>query len=99
MEIPVLIEPVAGNGFRATASAFPLTAEGATREEALQRLREGVQARLRSGAQLTLLEVTPAENPWLAMAGMRDPRDPIVQEWKQIMAERRREEDTVQEAS
>jgi hypothetical protein len=27
-----------------------------------------------------------AENPWLAMAGMHDPNDPLVQEWKQEMA-------------
>ena len=41
MEIPVLIEPVAGNGFRATGtSPFPFTVEAATREDALRKVQD-----------------------------------------------------------
>ena len=35
-----------------------------------------------------------AANPWLAMAGMHDPNDPLVQEWKQEMAAYRQEIDS-----
>ena len=39
MNIPVLIEPIANNGFRATGGVpFEITVEGATRDEALGRL-------------------------------------------------------------
>jgi predicted RNase H-like HicB family nuclease len=41
MRISVLIEPVPGNGYRAMGSEpLGLVAEGATRDVALQRLRE-----------------------------------------------------------
>ena len=47
MQIPVLIEPVAGNGFRAQGcEPFGLLAEGATRQAALEKLhgpRAGVR--------------------------------------------------------
>ena len=50
MQIPVLIEPVAPNGFRArSGEPLGLTAEGATREEALQKLRELVTRRIADG--------------------------------------------------
>jgi hypothetical protein len=99
MEIVVLIEPVTG-GYRATAaSPFPFTAEGPSREETLLKLRELIDARLRSGAQVTRLVIQTQGNPWLDMAGMWDPQDSLVQEWKQIMAEKRRSEDITSEAS
>jgi len=53
MEIPVLIEPVAGNGYRArTGDPLALTAEGATPAEALANLRSILQERLDGGARL-----------------------------------------------
>jgi predicted RNase H-like HicB family nuclease len=43
MKIPVLIEPIADDGFRATGGTpFEVTAQGTTREEALARLREAI---------------------------------------------------------
>jgi hypothetical protein len=94
MEIPVLIEPVAGNGYRASGgSPFTFAAEGATREEALRNLSELIKAKLGSGSRVALLEVPVEENPWVAMAGMWDKDDPLVQEWKQIMAENRQRKD------
>jgi predicted RNase H-like HicB family nuclease len=100
MDIPVLVEQVQGNGFKATTvSPLSCTAEGATREEALTRVREMVAAKLASGAELTTVTISPKKNPWLALAGTLDPDHPVVKEWMEIMAERRREEDTVQEAS
>lgn len=38
----------------------------------------------------SLREVGEA-NPWLAMAGMHDPNDPLIQEWKREMARYRQE--------
>jgi hypothetical protein len=91
MEIPVLIEPVPGNGFRARGGEpLALCAEGATREEAIQKLRALVQGRLANGAQLVPLEVPSSENPWVTMAGMfKD--NPLFAEVVEIMAEQRRQ--------
>jgi hypothetical protein len=92
MKIPVLLEPVAGNGYRARGNhPFPLTAEGATADEALQNLRELIQSRLVGGAQLVPLEIAD-EHPWLPFAGMFED-DPLLDEWKQAMAENRRQID------
>jgi hypothetical protein len=67
MQIPVLVEKVEGNGFRAR-EVWPLgqgglfATEGATREEALDKLRQLIQSRLPSGAELVDLEIgTEAE--------------------------------------
>ncbi len=57
MTIPVLIEPIEGAGFRATGP-FALAAESATREGALARLRELIEARMAAGAEILLLELT-----------------------------------------
>lgn len=91
MQIPVLVEPVADNSFRAKAGEpLPLSAEGATAEEAVRNLRAAMDRQLKNGKQLLSVEVAP-ENPWLAMAGMHDPKDPLVQQWKKEMAAYRQE--------
>jgi hypothetical protein len=92
MQIPILIEPVAGNGFRAKCGEpLPLCAEAATPDEAVAQLREQLANRLRNGTRLVAIDVATESNPWLAMAGMFDPADPLVQEWKEAMAEYRQE--------
>jgi len=93
MQIPVLIKPVAGNGFHATGAApFGLTAEGATREEALQKLRQLIATCLAEGAELVALDVPPSGHPLAAYAGkFKD--DPMFDEWQQAIAELRRRED------
>ena len=45
---------------------------------------------LKNGKELRSVEIA-AENPWLAMAGIHDPNDPLVQEWKKEMAAYRQE--------
>jgi predicted RNase H-like HicB family nuclease len=91
MQIPVLVEPVANNGFRAkTGEPLSLSADGATPEEAVRNLRAAIDRQLKNGKQLLSVDIT-AENPWLAMAGMHDPNDPLVQEWKKEMAAYRKE--------
>jgi predicted RNase H-like HicB family nuclease len=92
MQIPVLIEPVAENGFRArVGEPLPLSAEGPTPEEAIRRLRAAIAEQLQNGKQLVSLELPAADNPWLAMAGIHDANDPLVQEWKEAMAAYRQE--------
>ena len=92
MKIPVWIEPIANNGYRARGlEPFGLSGEGATREEAIARLRDELNNRLRQGAEIVAVDVPDQENPWLAMAGMHDPNDPLVQAWKKEMAAYRQE--------
>lgn len=93
MQIPVLVEPVGDNGFRATGGEpVPLTAEGTTEAEALANLKEAIQGRLINGARLVPLEIPVAEHPWLPYAGtLKD--DPLLEEWKEAMAEYRRQMD------
>ena len=93
MEIPVHVEPIAGNGYRARGGQpLPLAAEGPTREAALANLRAQLQARLRNGAEIVSLQLTPAPHPLAEFVGMfKD--DPLCEEWKQSMAEYRRQVD------
>src|SRR6266705_3504588 len=91
MEIPVLIEPIAGNGFRAQGSApLPLSAEGGTPEEALAKLRELLVNRLADGAQIVSIELPSGPHPLAHYAGSLNPGDPLVKSWKESMAEYRK---------
>jgi hypothetical protein len=93
MQIPVLVEPVDNNGFRArSGEPLPLTAEGATRDEALQKLRQLLENRLSGGAEITSLEVGPTEHPWLKVSGVFA-NDPQYDEWVAAMEENRRKAD------
>jgi predicted RNase H-like HicB family nuclease len=91
MEIPVLIEPVAENGFRARAvEPFSMTAEAGTRDAALQKLRELIEARLADGAEIVPLQVPAPEHPLARFAGMfKD--DPYFDDWQRAIAEYRRQ--------
>jgi predicted RNase H-like HicB family nuclease len=93
MQIPVLIEPIAGNGYRASTGQPPgVVVEAPTREEALVKLKERLQARLRDGAEIVPLDLTPVEHPWMEFAGMfKD--DPYFKEIVEIMAANRRKMD------
>ena len=71
MQIPVLIEPITRNGYRARGmEPFAVSAKGATREEALANLRAKIESRLKKGAELVGLEVGAPPDPWMAFAGM-----------------------------
>ncbi|SRR5216683_605791 len=88
MQIPVLIEPLDGNGYR--AKPFPFTAEGATPEEALENLRHLMQGKIGAGAKIVQLNLPQEEDLRSRMAGIWKENDPLVKEWKQIMEENRR---------
>jgi hypothetical protein len=93
MQIPILIEPIAGNGYRARGGEpLAVVVEAPTREEALAKLREHLQARLRDGAEIVPLETGPQPHPLAKFVGMfKD--DPLIKDWKKSMAEYRREVD------
>jgi hypothetical protein len=93
VKINVRLEPVAGNGYRAVGESFAVSAEGATEEEAVRKLKELIRRRVDAGVKLMQVEVPDADNPWLRMAGTLDPNDPLVQEWIEIMKENRRKAD------
>ncbi|HXG08517.1 MAG TPA: hypothetical protein VNK04_01890 [Gemmataceae bacterium] len=93
MKIPVLVEPVAGNGYRARALEFAISAEGATEDEAVRKYQELIQEKLKAGARVFQIEVAEQDNPWLRMAGTLDLNDPLVKEWIEIMEENRQKAD------
>ena len=101
MEVPVIIEPVIGSGYRVTGAgglSVDLTAEGATATEAIERLSEQIHTRLHAGAKLTELNVATGPAPWKQDAGcLAD--DPLYQPWLDAMQEYRRELDEDSEAT
>jgi hypothetical protein len=93
VQIPVLIERIAGDGYRASGAApVPLVAEAATREAALAKLREQIQVRLRDGGEIVPLELGAQPHPLAEFAGMfKD--DPYFEDVLKIMAANRRKMD------
>ena len=100
MQIPVLVERVKGNGYRARGTEpFGVSAKGAPREEALAKLRAKIQARLKNGTEVVGLEIGSQPHPWMEFAGMFAD-DPSIDEWVQSMAEYRQQvEDDDQRAA
>jgi len=94
MQIPVLIEPISKNGYRARGiEPFAISAKGATREEALAKLRAKIEKRLQKGAELVGLEVGGASaDPWMEFAGMFK-GDPWIEDWKRSIEEYRKQVD------
>src|SRR5438552_3050942 len=99
MQIPVLIEPVTNNGYRVTTGQpLVLTAEGATKEDALQQMRHILQARLSTGAEIALLEISASDHPLAPYAAMfKD--NPLFDDWQAAIAEYRQQRDDKQELS
>ena len=100
MEVPVIIEPVSGNGYRATGAggiSVGLTAEGATAAEAIDRIADQVVLRVNAGAKLTELSVVASSAPWKQDGGyLHD--EPMYERWREAMEEYRRQLDEDPEA-
>lgn len=100
MEVPVIVEPITGNGYRATGAgglSVGLTAEGGTAEEAIDRLAEQVRMRLKAGAKLAGLSVAEAPALWKQDAGyLRE--EPLYEPWRDAMEDYRRKLDEDPEA-
>jgi hypothetical protein len=95
MRISVLIEPVPGNGYRARGGEpVALEAEGATRDAALRKLRALIDERVAAGMEIVFIDLPDRDSPhtWLPYAGMFR-GDPLIEEWKEAMAENRRQAD------
>lgn len=94
MEIAVLLEPIAGNGYRATSLELErCVAEAPTREEALEQLRHLVSTHLARG-ELVRLKI-PAANqphPWRIFFGKLK-HHPDAAEVEQNIREYRRQVD------
>lgn len=94
MRIPVLIERVPGNGFRARGSdPWNLCGEGATRDEAVAELRSQCELKIRDGAEWIAVDVDSEPHSWLEFAGMFK-GDPGISEWKESIKEYRRQADS-----
>ena len=93
MQIPILIEPMAGNGYRASGGEpLGLTAEGSTQEEAMANLQKKLQTKLRDGAVVIPLDLPTPVHPLAEFVGMfKD--DPLIEEWKKSMKAYRRKRD------
>jgi hypothetical protein len=93
VHIPILVEPVAGNGYRAVSAApLAFTVEGATREIALAKLREKLDGRMSGGAEVVSFEIVNGPHPLAEFAGMfKD--DLYFDEVVEIMSENRRKMD------
>src|SRR5580658_2230580 len=91
MQIPVLVERLKGNGYRARGKEpFAGSARGSTREEALAKLRVKIQTRLKNGTEIVGLDVGSQPHPLAEFAGMfKD--DPWIDDWVQSMAEYRQQ--------
>jgi hypothetical protein len=94
MDIPVLIQPVAGKGFVATAPAFGWSAEGATEDEALQAIRQKVTVGT-TGVHVAMVVVpngvspTPGTNALMKWAGTwKD--DPMIDDYERAIEEYRK---------
>ena len=91
MEIPIIVEPTGENSFRASSGGlWGLEIEAPTRDEAVQRLRELIDDRLDAGAEVFELEIRGRVHPLARFAGMLKD-DPLLQPWKDAMAEYRRQ--------
>jgi len=91
MNIQVFLQPVNGSGFRAeTSSPWNVTAQGATREEALDRVRDQIRAKLADGSEVVSVAVDEPENPWLKLAGIHS-NDPQYQNDLDAVAEYRQQ--------
>ena len=96
MELSVLIQQTAGNGFRAwCGEPIPTTAEGTTREEALAKLRIALEAKTRGvevirltlGPNPSALPVWPDDQitkDWLAgIAAVREAANRAIDPWEE----------------
>lgn len=93
MDIPVLIEAIGDGRFRArSGEPLAVTAEAATREEAISKLRELVQACATNGKELISLPVATGA-PSLPGGASIFKDDPFFDEWQEAIAEYRRQKD------
>jgi hypothetical protein len=93
VQIPILIERINGNGYRARGGEpLGLSADADTREGALAALREQLRQRLNGDTEMISLEVSEEPHPLARFAGMFK-HDPLFESWQKSIAKYRREVD------
>jgi hypothetical protein len=91
MKIPVLIEPISDERYRATGSEpFVGSVEAETPDAALAKLKQLIDDRIAQGARIAMIDLPSGTNPWLDMAGIFHD-DPFFDEWQQAIADYRHE--------
>jgi predicted RNase H-like HicB family nuclease len=91
MEIPIIVEPITDNGFRASSGGlWGLETEASTREEAIEKLRQLIDGRLQEGAEVVGLEIRGRPHPLARFAGILK-NEPLLELWKDAMAEYRQQ--------
>jgi hypothetical protein len=95
VDVSVIIEAVAGSGYRAIGAgglSLGLSAEGATAAEAIDRLAEQVRMRVNAGARLADMKVAAIAAIWKQDAGcLKD--DPMYGPSREAMEDYRRQLD------
>ena len=90
MQIPVLIEQVKTNGYRASGAApFNFSVEAESRAAALEQFRQQVKRQLASGAEIVQLEIDEPEPHYAKFIGTWTPGDPEIEAWKKAVEEYR----------
>jgi hypothetical protein len=84
------VERLKNNGYRAKGNEpFAMSANGATREEALAKLQAKIQTKLKNGAEIVGLEIGNQPHPLAEFAGMYKD-DPDFEDVLRIIAENRK---------
>jgi predicted RNase H-like HicB family nuclease len=94
VDLPVAIEKTADGRYCArSGELLALVAEGDSRDEALINLNRALHERLASGTELTTVSVeSPGDDTWETSAESLKGH-PLLEEWKQAMADYRRQLD------
>ena len=93
MDISVLVEPNANDGFRAICGdPWGLEVAAPTREEAIGKLRQLIECRVAAGAEVVAVSIGDSTHPLASFAGMLKD-DPLAPQWQQAVAEYRNERD------
>ena len=96
MQIPVVIEPLPNNRYRAQASSpLPMVVEGDSVEDSLRLWREKFSSVLPADAEVNVVRVQASSAslpPWAKYIGeLKD--DPLLEEWRECVEEYRQQRD------
>jgi hypothetical protein len=94
MQIPILVEALGQDQYRAEAPApFSVAAEGKSSAEAVQNLRSRIEQEFSNGKRIVMLDLSvDAENPWIQYAGhLKD--ETFLSDFQAGLAEYRRQRD------
>ncbi len=99
MQVPTLVEPVSGHGFRAmTGSPFDITVEAESRQEAVRQVQETLRQRMALGAEIVTVESGQEPHPWQKFAGgLKD--HPLRDVWQKAMSDYRDQAEQEADAS